>query len=133
LDVGAGTGILAVAALRRGARTAVAVDLDPEAAASCVTHGRLNAVPLRVGLGDGGRAFRPGVFDLVLANLTAPFLIARAAELRALAAPGAPAALPGRRVEDVPAVALAFDGGEPAPTIDERRDGEWAALRVRLP
>jgi ribosomal protein L11 methyltransferase len=129
IDVGAGTGLLAIAAHRLGATVAVAVDLDPEATASCARHARLNAVTLRVVQADVGRGFRAGAFDLVLANLMAPLLIERADELRALCAPGAPLILSGLLADDVEAVSAAYAFG----AIEHRLDGEWAALRVRLP
>ena len=128
LDVGAGTGILAIAARRLGARAAAAVDFDPEATASCATHARLNQVALAIVQGDGGRAFRPARFDVVLANLMAPLLVERARELCSLGAPGASLILSGLLAEDVPAVAAAYAAG----TVETRLDGEWAALRVRL-
>jgi ribosomal protein L11 methyltransferase len=128
IDVGAGTGILAVAALRRGARVSVAADLDPEATASSALHGRLNHVPLRVALADGGRPFRAGAFDVVLANLMAPLLIERAEELAALGAPDAVLILSGLLTEDVDAVTAAYAGHG---AVESRTDGEWAALRVR--
>jgi ribosomal protein L11 methyltransferase len=128
IDVGAGTGILAVAALRRGARLSVATDFDPEASASSALHGRLNDVPLRVALADGGRPFRPGVFDVVLANLMAPLLIERADELAALCAPDAVLILSGLLTEDVDAVSQAYGRFG---AVEARTDGEWAALRVR--
>jgi ribosomal protein L11 methyltransferase len=129
LDVGAGTGLLAVAALRLGAPLAVAVDLDPEATASSALHARLNDVPLAVLQGDGGRAIRPHAVDLVLANLMAPLLIERAGELRSLCAKGATLILSGLLAEDVEAVSAAYAFG----AIEHRLDREWAALRVRLP
>lgn len=128
LDVGAGTGILAIAALRLGAPTAVAVDFDPEATASCATHARLNDVSLAVVQGDGGRAFRPARFDLVVANLMAPLLVERADELRAICAPGGTLMLSGLLVEDVEAVSRAYAFG----AVEHRFDSEWAALRVRV-
>lgn len=128
LDVGSGTGILAVAALRLGARMAAAVDLDPEATASSSAHARINRLPLAVVQGDGSRAFRAARFDLVLANLMAPLLIERSGELRSACAPGATLILSGLLAEDVPAVADAYATG----TVEVRGHGEWAALRVRL-
>jgi ribosomal protein L11 methyltransferase len=129
IDVGAGTGLLAIAALRRGARMAVAADLDPEATASSALHARLNGVPLHVVEADGGRPFRAGRFDVLLANLMAPLLIERAGELHALCAPGGSLILSGLLQEDVEAVARAYAFGG----VEPRLDGEWAALRVRLP
>ena len=130
LDIGAGTGILAVAARRLGATTSVAVDFDPEATASCATHARLNHVSLAVVQGDGGRALRPARFDLVLANLMAPLLMERANELRALCTPGATLILSGLLVDDVQLLDGAYSRFG---AVEVRRDGEWAALRVRLP
>ena len=128
IDVGAGTGILAVAALRRGARLALATDFDPEATASSALHGRLNDVPLRVVEADGGRPFRAGAFDVVLANLMAPLLIERADELAALGAQDAVLILSGLLTDDVEAVSRAYGRFG---AVEARTDGEWAALRVR--
>ncbi|HSD28919.1 MAG TPA: 50S ribosomal protein L11 methyltransferase, partial [Vicinamibacteria bacterium] len=86
LDLGAGTGLLAVAAFRLGASFVCASDIDPEATASSRHHARLNRVALRVVRADGGRGFRAGSFDVVLANLMALLLVDRAAEIRALLA-----------------------------------------------
>src|SRR5919108_639714 len=48
LDLGSGTGILAIAAVRLGARSVVAADIDPAAAASCADNARLNGMSDRV-------------------------------------------------------------------------------------
>ena len=128
IDVGAGTGLLAIAALRRGARLSVATDFDPEASASAARHAQLNHVPLRVVEADGGRPFRAGAFDVVLANLMAPLLIERAEELAALCATDAVLILSGLLTEDVEAVSQAYGRFG---AVETRTDGEWAALRIR--
>jgi release factor glutamine methyltransferase len=70
-DVGTGTGILALAAARAGAQTAVATDINPTAALSAVENARAN------GLGDRVigvctnllSAFAPGpLFDVILSS-----------------------------------------------------------------
>jgi ribosomal protein L11 methyltransferase len=125
VDVGTGTGILGIAAARLGARLVVASDTDPEATASARAHARLNRVDLSVVRGDGARPFLPGTFDLVLANLTAPLLVAHARGLAALRTPGAGLVLSGLLDTDVEEVGAAFaDCGHP----ETRRDGEWVAL-----
>ena len=125
LDLGAGTGLLAVAAVRLGARFVCATDIDPEATSSSRHHARLNGARLHVVRADGARGLRPGTFDLVIANLMALLLVDRAAEIHALLAPGGALVLSGLLVEDVPYVRDAFAAcGTPA----ERVDGEWAAL-----
>jgi ribosomal protein L11 methyltransferase len=125
LDLGSGTGLLAVAAARLGAAPVVASDVDPEATASSQLHGRLNAARLHVVRADGGRPFRRASFDLVLANLMALFLIDRAEEVQALVAPGGALVLSGLLLEDVPPVRDAYAAsGIPR----EHTLGEWAAL-----
>nr|MDP9121361.1 50S ribosomal protein L11 methyltransferase [Acidobacteriota bacterium] len=73
LDVGTGTGILAFAALKRGARRVVAFDVDPAAAFHARTNSALNGLDPRLFTGrlaalGGGCAPRPG-FDLALVNV----------------------------------------------------------------
>ena len=125
LDLGSGTGLLAVAAARLGAGPVVASDLDPEATSASLTHARLNAARLAVVRADGGAAFRPAAFDLVLANLMAPLLIERAVEVQRLLAPGAALVLSGLLVADVGDVSAAYAASG---TAVEMRDGEWSAL-----
>ena len=125
LDLGSGTGLLAIAASRLGAAPVCASDLDPEATASSQLHARLNSTRLAVARADGGRGFRAAAFDLVLANLMAPLLIERAQEIQRLLAPGGVLVLSGLLTPDVPAVTAAFAACGPPAT---RQDGEWAAL-----
>jgi ribosomal protein L11 methyltransferase len=130
LDLGSGTALLAVAAERLGAGPLVASDIDPEATASSRLHALLNGARVHVVRADGGRAFRPGSFDLVLANLMALFLIDRALEVRALVAPGGALVLSGLLLDDVAPVREAYaDCGAPR----ERTLGEWAALVFDAP
>ena len=125
LDLGAGTGLLAVAAARLGASPVVATDIDPEAVASSRSHAALNDCRLLLARVDGARGLRPGAFDLVLANLMALLLVDRAEEIRALLAPGGAMVLSGLLTGDVPEVRAAFARcGEPTVALD----GEWAAL-----
>jgi ribosomal protein L11 methyltransferase len=125
LDVGAGTGILAVAAAHLGAPSVTATDIDPEAVAVARAHARLNGVRLHIVRADGVASFRPGTFELVLANLTAPLVKALATDMKALLASGGALVLSGLLESDLPEVEAAFESlGRPA----VRREGEWAAL-----
>jgi len=127
IDIGTGSGLLAIAALRLGATAAVGVDNDPEAIESAAHHARLNRARLSLLVGDGGKALRDGLFDTVLANLMAPLLLERASELGALRSPGGRLVLSGLLLEDLRLVADAY---RPLGRIEELRDGEWAALLV---
>jgi ribosomal protein L11 methyltransferase len=127
VDVGAGTGILAVAAARLGAVGVTAIDIDPEALDSARLHAALNGVEVRLVRGDGGRPLAGGLFDLVLANLSAPLLVERRHEIARLCAPAATAVLAGFLRDDAPEIASAYGGLGPA---DTRVDGDWAALVI---
>jgi ribosomal protein L11 methyltransferase len=124
LDLGAGTGLLALAASRLGAASVVAIDVDPEAARSAGEHARLNGVVLHSVVGDGGRALRPE-FDLVLANLTAPLLRERADEIAGLLRPRGRLITAGFLDEDVDAVRSAFAALQAQPAT---RANGWASL-----
>jgi ribosomal protein L11 methyltransferase len=128
LDVGTGSGILAIAAALLGWRHVVGVEVDPEALEAAGTHARLNGTRPAFVLGDGGAPFLPASFAFILANITAPLLRARCAEIGSLLAPGGTLVLSGLLAEDAPDVAAAYATLGPAET---RIDGEWAALRIR--
>jgi len=129
LDVGTGSGILAVAARLLGARTAVGIEIDADALPAARDHATLNDVDVHFLRGDGARGVRAGAFDLVLANIAAPLLIERAWELAAACRPGADLVLAGVLVDQVEAVREAFASF--ADSVDVRTDGEWAALVLR--
>jgi len=70
LDVGAGSGILASAALLLGARLAVGCDIDLEALRIARRNLTADGLPAELFCGSA-RAVRPGAFDLVAANINA--------------------------------------------------------------
>jgi ribosomal protein L11 methyltransferase len=76
LDLGSGTGILAIAALRLGADRAVCVDINPEAVEIARRNGAANAVTdrMRCVLGDV-EDVRGTDFDMVVANIGGELLI----------------------------------------------------------
>jgi ribosomal protein L11 methyltransferase len=128
LDVGTGTGILAIAGVRLGARLAVGIDLDPESADSAARHAALNGVHVRIVLGDGASPFGASCFDTVVANISAPLLKDRSVELLRALAPGGTLILSGLLGHDVPELRSAY-AGQGSFTV--REDGEWAALVLR--
>lgn len=127
LDVGTGTGILAMAAVALGA-TAVATDNDPEAvrvAEENRDRNQMSAEKLALSVGsvpDLGEAF-----PYVVANILAGPLVELAPELAAAVTPGGTLVLSGlldRQVEEVTAAYVA-QGLTPA---GGARQGEWARL-----
>ncbi len=75
LDVGTGSGILAIAALRLGVPRATGIDIEPAAMAAAAQNARLNGVQDRLTLALGGPADIEGVWPLVVANVLAGPLI----------------------------------------------------------
>ena len=125
VDVGSGTGILAVAAALLGAGAVTALDIDPDAIESAQLHARMNSVDLHLARGDGGLPLARGRFDLVLANLTAPLLLEKRHEIVALCGPSSSIVLAGFLQEDADRIAEAYPGlGAATVSVD----GEWAAL-----
>jgi ribosomal protein L11 methyltransferase len=137
LDVGTGTGVLAIAAARRFRRHVAAGDID----AIAVATARENAVrnragglvrPVRaVGLGHPGlRAGAP--YDLIFANILARPLRGLAPSLRRVLGPGGEIILSGLLAGDVPGVLSSYLAQGLA--LVRRRDIEgWATLLMRRP
>ena len=128
LDVGTGSGILAIAAARLGATGIVAVDIDPDAvrvAQENVAHNGLSdAIDVRRGDLLQGLSQR---FDFAVANILAPVICMLAAPLKAHLTPGGRFICSGVIAEaeaDVNAALLAAGY-----VIDEiTRKGDWVAF-----
>ncbi|HWM06998.1 MAG TPA: HemK2/MTQ2 family protein methyltransferase [Actinophytocola sp.] len=75
LDIGAGTGALAIAAARAGAASVTAVDLSRRSAATTWLNSRLHRVPVSVRCGDLFAPVQGRRFDVVVAN--PPYVPAR--------------------------------------------------------
>jgi ribosomal protein L11 methyltransferase len=89
LDVGCGSGILAIAAGKLGARELLGVDPDPIAVEATAANARLNGLSRRIHVRRGSVPTGEPAFNLVLANLIASLLVQLAPALRAEMAPGA--------------------------------------------
>lgn len=81
LDVGTGSGVLAVAALMLGVPRALALDIDDEALRTAAENARINGLSRRLQLARGGPATVTGAWPLVLANVLAAPLIEMAPAL----------------------------------------------------
>jgi ribosomal protein L11 methyltransferase len=81
LDVGTGSGVLALAALTLGVPRALAIDTDDEALEVAAENARINGVADRLQLAQGGPEMVAGRWPLVLANVLAAPLIEMAPAL----------------------------------------------------
>jgi ribosomal protein L11 methyltransferase len=94
LDLGTGSGVLAMAAAIKGGRRVVAIDIDADALDAAQESAALNTVPTAIEwvIGDfrapDARGIVPGTQDLVLANLTGGMLISSAERIQDLVSPG---------------------------------------------
>jgi len=96
LDLGSGTGILAIAALKLGARSALCLDIDPVAVRTCELNCQLNGVLAQVEHVCGTLDQVPeDPFELILANIYGDILVAVAEALVARVGPGGALLLSG--------------------------------------
>ncbi len=132
LDVGTGTGILAFAALRLGAREVVAFDFDPAAALLLPAYMRLNRLRLRAFTGTLA-SLDPGAgsFDLALVNVLPHEIAAELPHLRNLLAPGARVVLSGLLTDEVDA-SLARLAPLGLREVERRSAAEWSALMLEV-
>ena len=131
LDVGSGSGILALAALRLGAERAICYDTDSSAVEATLANAAANGLADRVTANLGSLPPKPPAepYPLVLANLVAAVLIDLAAQLVAHTAPGgallASGIIEGRADEVLAALTAAGF------VLDRRLDDrEWVSLRL---
>ncbi len=134
LDVGTGTGVLAIASARLLHRPVACGDIDPIAVETAGANARANGVGALVrpvvatGLRHG--ALRKGRADLIFANILAKPLRLLAPSLARAAAPGAELVLSGLLASDAPGILAAYRGQGFA--LRERRDIDgWATLTLK--
>jgi ribosomal protein L11 methyltransferase len=133
LDVGCGSGILALAALRLGASRAVGIDTDPLAVVAARENAERNGLGDRLEVEAGTLGPEPAErFPLVVANLVAAVLVELAPRLAAHTAPGGTVLASGiiepRGTEVLDALSAAG-----LRAVDRRGDGEWVSLRLERP
>jgi ribosomal protein L11 methyltransferase len=131
LDVGTGSGILALAAARMGARV-LAIDIDPEAVAAALENVRLNALEEAIWVETTPLNALRQQFALILANLTAADLAHWAEALAGRTLPGGTLIISGFLTQDIPAVISRFSqyGLTEAGHLTQE---EWSALILRRP
>ncbi len=129
-DIGCGTGVLAVGAALLGASAVRAVDVSPAAVAATLDNARRNGVADLVDVDDSPAGLLTGPYDVVVANILAPTLVALAADLTRLTAPlgtlVVSGVLTGRHRHVVDALA-------PWRVVRVTEEAGWAALALWHP
>ena len=137
IDVGCGSGILSVAALKLGASRALAVDIDEESVKATLEAAEANGVAAGVEAGMGSvEEINKGSFSLqqaplVLANILAPVLI-RLFEggMADLISPGGVIVLAGILEEQGQSVTASAEA-HGLTFVEQRQSGDWVALVMR--
>lgn len=130
-DVGCGSGILTVAAMRLGVASAVGVDLDPASVESSRENAARNGVAAEFLLGKGFAPLPPdGAWDVVLSNIVSAALIGLAPEAGERVRPGGAWIVSGIIEDNWPDVRAAAER-EGFVLEAERRELNWVAARFR--
>jgi len=137
IDVGCGSGILSIAAIKLGASRALAVDIDPLAIQSTQQNAVLNGVEKQIELAAGSvQEIRSGIYSLksaplVFANILAPVLEDLLEQgLGNLIEPNGIGILSGILVEQAGSVERAARA-EGFQVVERRQNGDWTALGIR--
>ena len=130
LDLGCGTGLLAIVAARCGAARVDALDLDPEAAHVASEVVAVNGLAGRIAVGAGSLEEAAGPFDGIVANIQASFFLARAQDLADALAPGGTLAISGFVVDDVPEIEGALTEAR-LTTVERQAVDPWACVVAR--
>lgn len=130
LDVGCGSGILAIGAALLGVPVVTAIDIDPVAADVTIENARLNGVEEKIDASTTPLQSVAGTFDIVVANILAEDLARMARELVARMAADGRLILSGILNEKEPVVTSAFDPLFIAPAT-VTRDGDWCCVVYR--
>ena len=127
LDVGTGSGLLAIAMSRSGIRRVVAIDIDPTALDNATENAHLNGVASGLRLSPVPLSSIRGRFDLVTANILTTILIDLAAQLAKRVAPGGRLVLGGILASEAAAVRREYRRFQMR-CLDSRTSRGWATL-----
>lgn len=141
LDLGCGSGILAVAAAKLGARSALAVDIDPESVRATGENAQANGVAdkieTRLGSIDVALSQHSTLntqyskFDITVANIIAPVVVRLLGQgLGHTLAPGGTLIVSGILAEQADNVAVALREAGLA-VVEQRQIGDWIAIAAR--
>jgi ribosomal protein L11 methyltransferase len=130
LDVGCGSGVLGISAVRLGAAHALGTDVDPDAVGATLRNAAMNGVQPRVDATLSPLGQVAGTFDVVLANIGREALVGLRHELPTRLAPDGWLAVSGFSSGQADLVAGWL---RPLQVVDQRTCGEWSALVLTKP
>lgn len=128
LDVGCGTGALAVLAAQLGVRTIRAIDISDAAVTSTLRNADLNDVRGRIDVDTTPVTEVDGRWDVIMANILAPVLIAMADDFRRLLRPGGSLIISGVLADRHDHVLEALT---PLTPVDSLTHDGWISIELR--
>jgi ribosomal protein L11 methyltransferase len=136
LDLGCGSGILALSALRLWPELerTQAIDFDPEAVETARENADINDLGARLETTVGTiDVVTDATFDLVIANIRPEVLIPIAKRLREVVSPGGVLVLSGILAEEGDEVAAAYEAAGWRSAGERRTRGEWVGIDLEAP
>jgi len=129
LDIGTGSGVLAIVAAKLGADSVASIDTDPCAVFEARANVRLNNLEDRIVVRRNLDAFENKRFDLFLANLRTPTLLTLLPRIRKMAATECGLVFSGFQVEEADQIRKRYEhaGFTPLKTCSEKN---WCALSL---
>ncbi len=130
-DLGAGSAVLSIAAVRLGATRVAAVEIDQDSIANAEANAEANGVSDQVEVIEGDAAIILPLLApvrVVLANIISSVLIAMLPVIRNALAPGGHAILAGILSDERPAIVAALDAGDWMIEREDTEDGWWSVL-----
>lgn len=128
IDYGCGSGVLALAAVKLGARAAHCFDIDAQALIATRANAAANGISSQVHVHDSAATLPAGA-DVLLANILAGPLCALAARFASLLRPGGAVVLAGLMAHEVAEVTAAYSACFDVARFGER--GDWVCLAGR--
>lgn len=128
LDVGCGSGVLSIAALRLGAASARATDIEEDAVVVAKRNAELNGVSASMQVSTQPLAEIDGVYDIVLANIETRVLVNMPKDLQARLAPAGVLILSGILRGERDALLAVYAAMKLEACLEE---GEWCACILR--
>ena len=130
LDVGTGTGILAISCAKLGIKNVVAVDLDSQAIEIASKNISINRVADRIEIINRDISIYKGTFDLIVANLTANALIGLRPHLVRMTKPDGYMILSGIIEQDAATIETIFQSEE-IEIHDTLTEKEWVCYVLK--
>jgi ribosomal protein L11 methyltransferase len=128
LDVGCGSGVLSIAALRLGAASAMAIDIEDDAVVVAGRNAELNGVASSFQVSTRSLREVDGTYDIVLANIETRVLVHMPTELQSRIAPGGFLVLSGILRGEREELLAAYASMHLEESLEE---GEWCACVLR--